>query len=1194
MALGRAHGRARRDGGSGVDAEDFIRRWTAREGGAERANYQMFLSELCDVIAVDRPRPAGAETGRNDYVFERAVRTRDSDDVASSKRIDLYKKGCFILEAKQSRMPGAKNAIPGQLPLPDAEPESLGRRSAARGWDAMMQNARRQAEAYVFLLDASQPAPPFIVTCDVGHAFEIFADFTGTGRAYGQFPDRKGFRIYMEDLRRPETRDLLAKIWTDPASLDPARESARVTRAIARRLAEVSKALEAKHAPEEVAHFLMRCIFTMFAEDVDLLPRGKFTDLLQDCISSPGAFVPLIEELWAKMDNPAHERRFFSAFRAHLRHFNGNLFKDARAVPLGREEIGELLEAARAKWTEVDPAIFGTLLEQALEPGERRKLGAHYTPRSYVQRLVEVTVMEPLREDWERALTKAEDAKERGEEKTAAAIVRAFHHGLCTTRVLDPACGTGNFLYVSLELMKRLEGEVLETLARLGVSESLGLERETVDPHQFLGLELNPRAAAIAELVVWIGYLQQHYRTHTGHPAEPILKAFANINFGRRDGYDAVLTWDGYPLPTVADKNGKRVETYPNARRPDWPEAEFIVGNPPFMGGKDMRSRLGSAYVETLWAVHKHMNESADFVMYWWDRAAELLTRKASPLRRFGLVTTNSISQVFQRRVMERHLNAKNPMSLVFAIADHPWTKATKDSAAVRIAMTVGEAGKKEGTLYEVMEETGLDTDEPRLEFGFKSGAINSDLTTGVNVATASPLLATQGLCSRGVQLMGSGFIVTRTEAEHLGLHTRPGLVKHVKSYRNGRDLTAHPRNVMVIDLFGLSAETVRRDFPEVYQHLTERVRYDLDEHGKPRTDKDGRKLGREWNNRGSYRQNWWIFGEPRGELRPALDGLPRYIATVETTKHRVFQFLDASILADNMIVVVAIPDAAILAILSSRIHTSWAPTMGGWLGYGNDPRYSKSRCFDPFPFPELSEALRQKLREAGEELDALRKRVLAEHPDLTLTGLYNVLEKLRGDAPSTASRSPSPAGGGGSALTAKEEDIKNRGLVLILKELHETIDRLTAQAYGWPADLPGEEILARLVALNAERAKEEAAGHVRWLRPDYQIPRFAKGAPVKTGELDLGETVVAIDSRLPAWPKDKGEQTLAVETLLGASGRPMDVAALARGFRGGGRRIEPRVAQVLRTLALYGRASALANGRYVAPDGRHILRKAA
>lgn len=1136
--------------GGSMDVETFIGRWTAREGGAERANYQMFLAELCDVLGVARPQPAGADTELNDYVFERAVKTRASDVTASSKRIDLYKKGCFILEAKQSRLPGAKNAIPGQLSMLGEEPERLGRRSAARNWDVMMQNARRQAEAYVFLLDASHAAPPFVVTCDVGHAFEIFADFTGTGRAYGQFPDRKGFRIYLEELRKPETRALLAKIWTDPASLDPARESARVTRAIARRLAEVSKALEAKHPPEEVAHFLMRCIFTMFAEDVDLLPKGKFAELLADCIDSPNAFVPLVEELWAKMDEPSEARRFFSAFRETVRYFNGNLFKGARAFPLGREEIGELLEAAKAKWTEVDPAIFGTLLEQALEPGERKKLGAHYTPRSYVQRLVEVTVMEPLRDDWQKALTKAEAAKEDGKDDEAAKIVRAFHHQLCATRVLDPACGTGNFLYVSLELMKKLEGEVLETLARLGVNESLGLERETVDPHQFLGLELNPRAAAIAELVVWIGYLQQHYRTRSGHPAEPILKAFSNINFGRREGYDAVLTWDGYPLKTVVEQDGKRVETYPNARRPDWPEAEFIVGNPPFIGkGATMRAALGDGYIAALKKANARVAGSADFVMQWWDRAAELLIRRKTPLRRFGLVTTNSITQSFSRRVIEKALLAKNSVSIIYAIPDHPWTKASRDAAAVRIAMTVAEPGVSTGRLLRTGRETDIDTDSPHIELFERNGRINADLSVGADATTAGSLQANAGLSCNGVMLAGEGFVVGRSLAERLISADRSlGFGVAVHSHIGGSELTQHRRDEFVIDFFGLSQTQARRRFPAAFQHVLQAV--------KPDRDMNADK---------GFREKWWLFGRTRPEIRRANEGLDRYIATTRTSKHRIFQFLRGDITANHEVVVISSADAFHLSVLTSRIHLVWATRAGGTLE--DRPRYNKATTFDPFPFPDPPEALRQKMRDAGEELDALRKKVLADHPDLTLTGLYNVLEKLKA----------------GETLNGKDDDVKDRGLVLILKELHETIDRLTAEAYGWPADLSDEQILEKLVALNAERAKEEAQGHVRWLRPDYQIPRFAKGAAAKTGELDLGETVVAIDRGLPAWPKDRYEQPLAVETVLAASAAPVDAAAIARAFKGGGRKIEARVGQILTTLARYGRVTPLPDGRFAA-----------
>ena len=1122
-----------------MDIEAFIDKWSHARGGAERANYQMFLSEFCQAVDVPSPDPASDDTNTNDYVFERGVKRRDAEALASTLRIDLYKRGCFILEAKQSpeRLRLAEQSSLFGDAAPTAEPKSDGK------WDVLMRNARRQAEDYVFRLPSDHVAPPFLIVCDVAHVFEVYADFSGTGRAYSHFPDRKGFRIRLEDLRDPAIVARLKAIWTDPQSLDPTRHAARVTREIANRLAEVSKALEKKHPPEDVAHFLMRCIFTMFAEDADLLPRGRFTALLEECLDGPDSFEPLLQDLWRKMDAPDHADRFFSGFKTHLRYFNGGLFHDARAFPMGREEIGELLAAARHDWRFVEPAIFGTLVEQALDPAERRKLGAHYTPRSYVERLVELTVMEPLRADWSAAQTKAEDARERDDAKAAVVIVRAFHHALCQTRVLDPACGTGNFLYVALELMKRLEGEVLETLAQLGETESIGLE--TVDPHQFLGIELNVRAAAIAELVLWIGYLQQHYRNRSEHPAEPILKAFGNIQ-----QKDAVLTWDGYPERQFEMRAGVAVQVYPNAGRPGWPDAEFIVGNPPFIGGAMLRSRMEPGYAEALWRAHPLMNESADFVMYWWDRAAELLTRKKTSLRRFGLVTTNSISQVFQRRVMERHLNAKSPVSIIFAVPDHPWTKASKDSAAVRIAMTTARAGSHDGGLHEVVAEAGLDTDDPSLAFRSMDGKINSDLTVGVDVTRAGPLLANDGVCSPGVKLHGAGFIVTPVEAEHLGLGRRPGLERHLRNYRNGRDLTARSRGVMVIDLDGLSADEVRRTFPEVYQHLLERV--------KPERDS---------NNEAYRREHWWLFGRKNTLMRGFLAGLPRYIATVETTKHRVFQFLDADILPDNMLVNIGSADGWLLAVLSSRAHTTWAPVLGGWLGYGNDPRYSKSRCFDPFPFPDPAEAIKTLLRALGEELDATRKTVQAEHPDLTLTGLYNVLEKVSSQTP----------------LDAKDEDVKARGRVLILMDLHDQIDRATADAYGWPHDLTDEQIVEKLVALNAERAEEEAAGHVRWLRPDYQIPRFAKGAKAKSGELDLGDNVVALDKGLPVFPKDKAEQPLALLAALAAADRPMDAAALSRAFKGGGKKIEQRVTQALATLVRYGRVVALPNGTFAA-----------
>ncbi len=1164
---------------SAADIETFISYWSGGDGGQERANYGRFLIELCDMLGVKRPDQASHNTAANAYVFERAVTFREPDGSTSNGRIDLYRRGSFVLEAKQSRNPGAAKAVPEQgdlLAAAQADSTPRGRRTASHAWDVLMARARVQAEQYAKALPASEGWPPFLIVCDVGHCFEIYADFTEQGKNYAQFPDRQGFRIYLEDLRDPKIRERLRLIWDDPQKLDPTKIAALATRRLAGRLAAVSKHLEeAKDAegrrlydPESVAHFLMRCLFTMFAEDVELLPKGSFRDVLKKCADDPTLFPRLVGQLWEAMDKGT----FAFALERDVRKFNGYLFKDRTALPLPKEEIGELYEAAKADWKQVEPAIFGALLEQALDPAERRKLGAHYTPRAYVERLVVATIMEPLRAEWANVQTAAEAKRADGDAKGAEKEVADFHARLCETRILDPACGTGNFLYVSLELMKRLEGEVLEALASLSEQGRFaGYELKTIDPHQFLGLEVNPRAAAIAELVLWIGYLQWHFRTRGGVPPEPILKDFKTITV-----QDAVLAWsakelardgNGKPLERT-DSAGDRVEVwrYVNPKRPEWPAADYVVGNPPFVGGKDIRGRMGEGYAHALWAAHPEMNESADFVMYWWDRAADLLTRKGTRLKRFGFVTTNSLSQVFQRRVMERHLKAKKPVSLLMAIPDHPWTKATRDAAAVRIAMTVAALGAHEGRLFEVTKESGLDTDAPEIALRETRGPINSDLTVGADVTTLPALKANDFIASRGMQLMGAGFIVTPAAAEHFGLGRRPGLENHIRPYRNGRDITGTSRGVMVIDLFGLEASEVRARFPEVYQHVLETVKESKDAGGRPN--------GRDVNNRASYKKYWWVFGEPRRELRPALKGLPRYIATVETAKHRTFQFLDASILPDNKLICLALDDAFCLGVLSSRWHVVWALRTGGWLGVGNDPVYVKSKCFDPFPFPDAAERLKARIRAAAEELDVLRKRQQAEHPRLTLTQIYNVLEKLRA----------------GAALNEAEEAVKTKGLVLIVKELHDEIDRLVAEAYGWPADLSDEEIVARLVALNAERAKEEKRGLVRWLRPDYQRQRAGlaetQGAAEAEAQIEAKLEFAQGRTQKPLFPTSDLERTAAVFAALVAADKPLDAASLAKLFRQGAK-AEPAIARVLASLARLGHAHS--------PDGRvFALRRAA
>ena len=854
-----------------------------------------------------------------------------------------------------------------------------------------------------------------------------------------------------------------------------------------------------------------------------------------------------------------------------LMRFNGGLFRDADALPLTEVQLSLLIAAGEKDWKEVEPAIFGTLLERALDKRQRHKLGAHYTPRAYVERLVMPTVIEPLRADWRDVQAAALTLANQGKLGDARAEVRAFHRQLCETLVLDPACGSGNFLYVALELMKRLEGEVIALLRELGEEQgALSLAGHTVDPHQFLGLELNPWAAAVAELVLWIGYLQWHFRTHgKASPAEPVLRDFRNIEnrdavldwesrTERRDEAGALVTrWDG--IGTVEHAvTGERVPDpqartqvwdYLKPRPAKWPEATFIVGNPPFIGASRMRDALGDGYTEALWQAYPKMPRSADLVMFWWEKAA-LAARgykpgKGKDTRRFGLITTNSLRQTFNRAVLEPHLSdPKTPLSLIFAIPDHPWVDAG-EGAAVRIAMTVAEAGKREGRLFNVAsEDKGTEEAEGRhVEFNMDRGMIFANLRTGADVAGSVALKANERLGYRGMQLIGAGFIVTPAEARALGLGTVPGLERHIRAYRNGRDLTASPRGVMVIDLFGLTEAEVRSRYPAVYQHVLDNV--------KPERDQ---------NNRDSYKRNWWIHGEPRKDMRPTLEGLPRYIATVETTKHRTCQFLGAETLPDNMLIAIGLDDAAQLAILSSRFHVVWALAAGGRLGYGNDPRYNKSRCFDPFPFPETTEAQKTRLRALGEDLDAHRKARAAEHPKLTLTGMYNCLEKLRA----------------GQRIEGRDREVYDQGLIGILRDLHDQIDAATADAYGWPADLSDDAILQNLVTLNRTRAAEEARGQIRWLRPDYQNPAGHAAAKAEQTELNIG--TASTTAKTP-WPSRLPDQIAAVRATLQDMGEATP-EQIARTFT---RARTTSVQPLLESLTALGQARLIEGGRFAA-----------
>ncbi|BCO31626.1 hypothetical protein TspCOW1_17290 [Thiohalobacter sp. COW1] len=1141
--------------------QDFIQRWH-NASGSERANYQLFLTELCALLEVDRPDPASLDTEENAYVFERKVSFRHPDGSTSNGFIDLYRRGSFVCEAKQTNL----------------ELDS-------KGWDNAMLRAHAQAQQYARALPAGEGRPPFVILVDVGRNIEIYAEFTRSGATYVPYPDPRSHRIRLEDLHRPEVQDTLRAIWNDPLSLDPARRSARVTREIAGQLASLAKSLEAAgHGADAVAAFLMRCLFTMFAEDVGLLPERSFTGLLEEVRKQPELFTRLTPGLWQAMNHGG----FSAELRSDVLRFNGGLFADPTALPLDKHQLDLLLAAARADWRHVEPSIFGTLLERALDPRERHQLGAHYTPRAYVERLVLPTVIEPLREEWAIAQATALKHDRDGKRDKALAELHAFHRRLCSVRVLDPACGSGNFLYVTLEHLKRLEGEVLNALDALGDTQGvLEMAGITVDPHQMLGLETNPRAARIAEAVLWIGYLQWHFRTRGSvNPPEPVLKDFHNI-----ECRDAVLDWDKIELVTdehgkpvtrwdghtmkphpvtgeqVPDESATRtVEQYLNPRKAEWPETDFVIGNPPFIGASRMRTAFGDGYVEALRQTYPDVPESADYVMYWWHKAANLA--RAGSIRRFGLITTNSLRQTFNRRVVKLHLDHKQPLSLVFAIPDHPWVDAA-DGAAVRIAMTVGTGGEHPGKLLQVQAEREGDGEGKDVQLSTQPGKLHADLSIGADVTSAVNLRACEGISSPGVKLHGAGFIVTPDEAAELGLGRIPGLERHIRQYRNGRDLTKTPRGVLVIDLFGLEAEDIRRHYPEAYQWVSERIKPDRD--AKAHT-KDG----------AGYAKYWWLFGKPRQELRRALTGLRRYIATVETSKHRFFVFLDIDILPDNKLINITVEDAVILGALSSRLHVAWSFATGSNLGAGNDPVYVKTRCFETFPFPETTEAQTTRIRSLAEQLDTHRKHQQDQHPDLTLTGMYNVLEKLRR----------------GESLTPKEKTIHEQGLVSVLAELHDELDRAVLDAYGW-GDLasalvgkPGgttpypdkpaeqaeaeEELLARLVALNAERAAEEARGHIRWLRPEFQNP---EGTRAEQGEMAAEEMpVAAAAQKKPAWPKKLPEQVQALRSSLLAAPAPLTSTQVARHFN---RAQTRKVEELLETLVALGQVQRTKEGLY-------------
>ena len=1079
---------------------------------SERAAFQGWLLEFCDALGVDTPMPPTPE-----YQFELPVSVVDRSGNPATNFIDCWKAGHFALEAKATGV-AAEN-------------------------DQPLRKAFGQVRNYVSHVKGT--LPPFLMVVDVPRTLIVWDRWSGE---YGGFP--AGRRIPLGTLHeRPDDIRLLQDIWANPASRDPRGRAQQVSREIAAKLAELSAAFSGRgHDPEQVARFLMRCVFCFFAEDVELLPKGLFKRTLETARTAggPERVALVLTNLWQTMDAGG-------SFGADLIHrFNGHFFQAVDALPLEAADVSLLIEAAAFDWSRVEPSIFGTLLVRALDPKERHRLGAEYTPREYIERLVEPTVVEPLRQRWTAVqaavlqLTGTEGKKPARIKKDRDAAIKellGYHAWLRGLRFLDPACGSGNFLYVTMAAVKRIELEVISELERVRGRSQVEQVLDEVHPRQFHGIEVKRWAREIAELTLWIGYHQFWRETHRGRtPPEPILEDTGTI-----ECRDAVLAWDEIvhrpekdrpdPEPRIVHPvTGELVPDpdaklpyyeYVGARQAEWPEADFIIGNPPYLGEKRQRDALGDGYVEALRAAYPEVSSSADLVMYWWVRGAEMV--KAGPALQSGLITTNSITQSKNRDHVAKWMD--RGISVVWAAPDHPWVEET-DGAAVRVAMTVLARGAGLPARLLSVSPAGevLLQDAPT--------GLHAKLSSGANPSNAAgvPLLACAGVAHQGVKVGGSGFLLQGPEASHL-LALQPEHAEVIRPFQSGRDTSARSRELWVID-FGLRAECDARALPVVFDLLRSRVYEE-----------------RQANARESYRQYWWRFLEPRREFRTAAAGVTSFIVTLEVSKHRFFSRLPVQVVPDGSLVAIALESGFSLGVLSSQVHVTWTLAVCGTLE--DRPRYNKNAAFDAFPFPDPIPDVRARIGAVAERLDAHRKAAIGRDERVTMTGMYNVVEKLRS----------------GAALTPKERAIHEVAACGVLKDLHDELDALVAEAYGWPWPMEREEILERLVALHAERVAEEQAGVVRWLRPEYQIPRYAPDTV--PAELDLpageqrtgnGERATPPMARLSAWPSSAVEQLAAVKAAAERVGA--DAKAVLAAFEGADAGL---VARHLETLVVMG-----------------------
>nr|MBA3492220.1 class I SAM-dependent DNA methyltransferase [Rubrobacteraceae bacterium] len=692
---------------------------------------------------------------------------------------------------------------------------------------------------------------------------------------------------------------LLRAAFVEPYSLRPGRTREAITEEVAKKFGLLAKGLRDRgEDPHRAAHFLMKLVFCLFAEDAGLLPRGLSGELVGAAVEDPEHFPRWARELFGAMASGGRVNY------KPIRHFNGGLFADDVALELTREELRVLAEAARLDWGSVEPAVFGTLFERSLDPDKRSQLGAQYTGKEDILRVVEPVLMAPLRREWERVRAEVE-ADATAEElprdpgartravnriqRDAQERLEAFAGKVRSTRVLDPACGSGNFLYVSLSLLLDLEKEVSVFAGRYG----RGPFFPEVGPQQLFGIERDPYAHELAQVSVWIGYLQWMHQNGFGSPPDPVLGPMTNVL-----EMDAVLRSDG---------DGHAV--------PEWPEADVVVGNPPFLGGRRIRGVLGDRYFDALKEVYAEcVSGSPDLVCYWFERARRLI--EEGRLKRAGLIATQAIRNPANRGVLE---NIKASGDIFMAWSDRPWVL---DGADVRVSMVGFDDGSE--------PEKSLD--------GRPVAAVSARLTEGVDLAAARRLTENEGSTFQGVVMRGPFDLKPQAARAMLSAGGNPNGRPNsdvVRPRFNARDVTGHPSGTYAVD-FGvdtLMEEAALYEAP--FAHVAEHV-----------------YPARQRVSQASSRERWWLYERPRPEMRAALEGLSRYAVTPRVSKHRLFAWLGADVLPDTRLYVFAREDDYFFGVLHSKAHEVWALRNSPRHGVGNDPTYSNLDCFETFPFP--------------------------------------------------------------------------------------------------------------------------------------------------------------------------------------------------------------------------------------------------